>query len=390
MKTIPSICCLLTLLALSGEVALAQSGRTGTTYTVLVTPQASLTRIGADALGSGGASVAEKGLATAAFTNPANMHFDSFTAYAEFGKYTTSEWAVDFDYNGQFVAPTVLSVGLPLEGFSLGLSYLRQYSNHMTVGPISITTPEFPDGTGESMTFENSVDLHSLCGSASVALNNMVSLGLTVGGNYFHWSQGLGTFSVLGTSKSFFGVGGITVALDENVSVAASARYNSSTTFTPEVNPPIQLLDPRGRYGYTVEEPSPVEVRFPPICEMGVSWQALPEFKLLASTEFQNWTTALPDAENRWQFHVGGVVDATEVLALRFGFFTLSNPTAYNQDVLDQQFLTLGFQLKLEQIRFSLAMMDSHLFKKSVPADSWTFTEPFYQTYFASGVSLAF
>ena len=91
MKTIPSICCLLTLLALSGEVALAQSGRTGTTYAVLMTPQASLTRIGADALGSGGASVAEKGLATAAFTNPANMKFDSFTAYVEFGKYTTSE-----------------------------------------------------------------------------------------------------------------------------------------------------------------------------------------------------------------------------------------------------------------------------------------------------------
>ena len=128
--------------------------------------------------------MAEQGLAAAVWANPANMEFRSLTAYAEFGKYGNSTWALDMEYNGHYVAPSVLCLGLPLGDISVAVSYLRQYSNRLTSGPIQITTPEFPDGTGENYAFERSVDLHSLSGSVRVPVNNQVSVGLTLGGNY--------------------------------------------------------------------------------------------------------------------------------------------------------------------------------------------------------------
>jgi hypothetical protein len=359
------------------------------TYTVLVAPQASLTRIGVDALASGGASVAERGLATAAFTNPANLQLTGMTAYAEFGKHATSRWVADIDYNGQLVAPAFVSFGVPFENISAQISYFRQYSNRLISPPIPVTTPAFPEGTGEFSTYERSVQLHSFGGSAAIAVNEMVSFGLTIGGNYLKHTENLSTSQVSGSDIGIFAIGGINVAFDGHLTLGASGRYSSSMRYSPERTPASSAVIDSGRppQFYALERPQ-AEARIPPVIEIGVSWQALPWLTVLASTEFVNWTSAMNNAENRWQLHIGGIAEVNGFFALRAGFFTLSNPTGFNKEILDQNFLTFGVQLKSAPIIFSLAVMDSHLFKKSLPANPWPYSEPFYQTYVATGLAV--
>ena len=388
MRTASSILFLSTILFVDATVT-AQS-RTGSSYVVWVSPQASLTRIGADALASGGASVAERGLPTASFTNPAGMQFTNPTAYAEFGKYTTSKWFAGLDYNGQFVLPTVLSIGMPVDGFSVSLNYFRQYSNRMSTGPIIVTTPAYPEGTGEVVYYERSVEVHSFCGSGSVALNDEISLGFTLGGNYLKHTEDLSLWSIRGSDYGFFVIGGIQATVQEGIAIGVTVRFNQAMRYIPEINTSRPPPNPPSG-GVLVNEVAIAEAQLPPIVELGLSWQATHRLKLLASMEFFNWTTVLDDARNRWQIHLGGVADVHNNLALRFGYFTLSNWTGYNEEPLNQQFATLGVQLKVDPLLVSLAVMDSHLFKKSTPSSStFLISEPFYQTYLSSGFSFSF
>ena len=390
MKMNQSRCQLLGILILAAQIADAQT-RAGS-YTVLVTPQASFTRIGVDDLASGGASVAERGLSSAMFTNPAGMQFTRLVAYAEAGLYATSKWQIGFDYNGQFVVPALVALGMPVGDVSVALSYVRQYSNRLRTGPMEITTPAFPEGTGEVFGYERWVEMHSLCGSASVALNDQVSVGLTVGGNYFTHSDELAAITTTGKDFGLVVVGGVNVLAEENVSIAGSVGFNSTLSYVPETNLQSTTIGPIDTTLITttaLESPS-VEVRFPPVVEIGASWQVVEWLKLLGSLEFQNWTTALDNARNRWQVHAGAVLGNELFATIRLGYFTLSDPRTFGEDAFNQQFLTVGIHFRYEPVMFSVAVMDSHLFTKDRESFSWPYTEPFYQTYVSSGLSVGF
>jgi hypothetical protein len=377
------------IIGVVGAVTLCNEGVFSQRIDVLITPQASLTRIGVDALASGGSSVAEEGLASAAFTNPACMNVTGLTFYGEVGKYEKSGWSAGFQYNGQTVAPACVSLGMPIDRFSVALSYARQYSNRITSPPIAFTTEENPDGTGQTTAFESTFELHTLFGSLRWACSDSVSLGLSLGVNMFTERTGSFLYSLKGSGYGLFLAGGVHIELDESVSLGFAGRYNARMSFTPEAaTSPLGSL-PEGNF-YQVDAHS-VDVRFPPIVEAGVSVRATAWLLLLASVEFQNWTTALPDGENLWQIHLGGVTNIGDQFAVRFGYFTLSSPYVASQEVFDQQFITVGFQVQAGPLQVSVAMMDSHLFSKDKPTrDLFGYSEQFYQTYYTAGVSVAF
>ncbi len=92
---------------------------------------------------------------------------------------------------------------------------------------------------------------------------------------------------------------------------------------------------------------------------------------------------------NLWNVHAGAVIDPVEVMSLRIGMFTAFDPYENVYDLGSQTFVTCGIELEAEPILFSAAIADSHLFKKSQPANtSALFRDPFCQTYVSAGVSV--
>lgn len=397
MKTTSVVVLLFTLAVLTNGFLYSQSNRTGATYVVLVAPQASLTRVGVDALAAGGATVGEWGLATSAITNPATMRFQQMTAYAELGKYSTSKWIADIDYNGQYLAPSYVSFGLPLGEVNVSAGYFRQLSHRLTLENIQITDLAHPDGTGEFFNYELKTDVHSFFGAVSIPVDEVASVGLSAGINYLRFED---KFSNLKASANKIGavfILGAVVTPIENLSIGTSVRYNSPIKFAPEFEGGQlirQDIDPgNGNNGYIRgnQETFSANLQLPPIIEVGAAWQVIPQLKVLASAEFQNWTSSSEEgARNVWNIHAGTVIDATAFLSLRLGFFTLNNARESNEDFIDQSFLTWGIQLKSDPIVFSFGMTDSHLFKKSAQRTMYTlFGEPFYQTYFSTGISVS-
>lgn len=67
--------------------------------------QSSFTQLGAEAWGAGGAFIARKGLATAAFLNPAGLETDGFSVYVESGKRLRADY-FGLDVDNQFFLPS--------------------------------------------------------------------------------------------------------------------------------------------------------------------------------------------------------------------------------------------------------------------------------------------
>ena len=366
--------------------------RNGSLSILLTSPEGSLTRVGINALGAGDAVVAEIGAASSALTNPAAMRLKAFSVSGEFGKYSTSDWMNDVDYNGHYLLPAFLSLGLPVGQMSLSAGYFKQFSHRLNIGPIPITTIEFPDGTGELFTAERRVDIHAFYAALSTPISDAVSVGLTLGLNYLKYDEDIFKVSYRGSKLGpMFIVGGL-VELEEKLNVGASFRYNLPLEFSLDVyggDIAVPVGGPNPTQVARLEVPM-VQANLPPILNIGTSWQPIPELRLLGAMEFQNWrASSFRGAVNRWNIHAGAVIDPVEVMSLRIGMFTAFDPYENVNDLGSQTFVTCGIELTAEPILFSAAIADSHLFKKSQPANtSFLFRDPFYQTYVSAGASV--
>jgi hypothetical protein len=341
------------------------------------------TRIGTEFWSSGGAGLAEKGYATAPINNPAGISLSSLTISAEGAcKLQTPYIFNDISYDNVLLIPSYVSVGIPYETFTFALGYSNTVNSVLDLGLIPLTTESNPDGTGQFFSAKDSWKVHTGFGCANWSPSQLLSLGVTFGYDYIisesnladAWSKTTGSrISITCGAQIHTEHVGIGMVL--RLPSSASLKYEAYIPPGPSLRPTPALIVP----SYVAKTPL--------IAEIGFSYYANPNFTLLASAEFQGWSQVNPDTRDLWQFHVGCSVSPFSNVFLRAGYFTAKTPNTFKPDYWNQEYLTCGMTIALEN-RFSVSIMllSSKPFtdKNELNADM-----SFYQMMLSAGFSLS-
>jgi hypothetical protein len=365
-------------------VAHGQS-RSGTTIQLM--SAASMTRIGIQSWSSGGAGVAEEGLVSAAFTNPAGLDPERITLYGEAGIRTTANWLLDIDYDGQLIVPAYLSVSFPLQAWHIGVGYMDFYDSRIAINNIAVTTPNFPEGTGNFFDAERTVRTHTFFGSADYRPSGDLSLGATLGLTDATLSDRVAAITASGSGLGMIAILGAIVRPNPSLSIGSKFTVASTVNITAGYNLQSALPGPRGTV--LIPEAFTYSTAFPLTAEAGIGWNITPAAELLASLEYQGWSKVSESFNNELQYHLGVLLALSPVISLRGGFFTQKEPVRETQDYFTENFLTAGLEfLAFENCILTASILDSHLLTNSPSVPSlYGRNLNFRQSYASLGVA---
>lgn len=357
-------------------------------------PQPAFTRVGVDAWASGGSGVAEVGLPSAMFNNPAAMRFPTLSISVELGKRFTTKSLQDFDYDGQFIIPQFVTAGLSLENINLGVCYANYYDNQMVTPPILFTTENEPDGTGVSIRLQWKSSVHSFLVASNYSFGDQVTIGTSLGVNYVHINQDFGRGSIRGNALGFHSIVGAIVKPAEEITIGASLRYSSKISFEIEAegfgNRLITDVLRQGTFYRIV--PLTSRSAFPWSVELGIALNLLPSVRLFASVEFLNWQKVVQEYLNRVHVHAGCAFLISSNVEMRLGFFTQKDPNTFIGEAFDQNFLTGGARFSFSNWTISASLLDSNLFnhEQRILPPVGQKTGQFHQTILSTGLSYLF
>ena len=95
-------------------------------------------------------------------------------------------WIADIGYKRDLsLLPQSVGFLYPYKNFRFGLSFCQAYNGIMDIGPIPVTTPQNPDGTGEFMSFHDKIILYDYSVLLSYSFKNIVNeWDLSIGGRF--------------------------------------------------------------------------------------------------------------------------------------------------------------------------------------------------------------
>jgi len=357
------------------------------------------TKVGVANWGAGGAYIAEWGRPTAAFTNPAGLSTERAIIYAEAGKRFPAHWLgmKQGQWDNQFIVPGFLSVAKPFRNLSLSIGYMNYYdlSNEDS---IEVTTSESPEGMPEYYHIENRLKIHTFFASGSYAIENMASVGLTIGLNCLKEHEWIAEVSADGHGLGIQLVAGGLLSPFEGLNIGGAFRYSTKIEYdmqyrtgaadTFSTNPDIDSnLKP---------EPIPCEAKFPWSLQVGASYRPIADVKVLGMLDFQKWSIVSDGYEDKIQVHLGTEISSLEPFTFGFGFFTQEYPWKdkgryFKGRDFDQKFISAGFRVKLwKSFELSTSFVDSHLFpNKEVEKDLGKDAKQFHQSYIATGIRIS-
>lgn len=361
--------------------------------TRLVYPTA-FTRTGIQYWSSGGAAIAENGLATAALNNPATLAGDDLTLYVEAGKRTETNWPFDLRYDGQWIAPAYVALVIPENGWYLSIGYTNYYSDDLATEPFPVTNDNFPEGTGQFFQAERSSLVHDFFGSIQYRTSEQMSLGLTLGFNDVTMNDRITDVEASATGYGVLAIAGAlyqplpavtigaTITLSSTVNVDAG-YFNNSLTVTPthQQDSLVPVVGSREAFRFAAE--------FPWIVGTGVDWKYSSTLEFMLGLEYQHWSGILAGNSNPLQIHCGTAFAISPSFKVRFGFFTAFEPASTDQQYLNQNFLSLGFEYcSFEHVKIIAGIIDSHILSSSAVLPSFEGqSNTFRQTYLSCGIS---
>jgi hypothetical protein len=351
--------------------------------------------IGNEYWAAGGAGVAEKGLRTSAFNNPAGISFDALTVTSEAGWKSKADYIVGITFNDLTILPTYISVGFPLGKNGLEFGYFNTYNEKVDYGRVEITTVENPDGTGVFFNPIKTTAIHTIFGSFCWQESDNLSFGITFGLDFIKEEEDIyqNSYEISGTRAQI--IGGFHYRISEIFELGAVFHIPTPETIDFKIISPGLIYaqdrdDPRtnSSQNYIFAMPK-CTAKSPTILETGASVLILPNVTLLASIEYQNWSSLHYDKIDVWQTHAGMAVKLIPEISLRMGYFTQISPFSENGDFFNQQFLSLGTVIKIDNhLAITATALSSDPFKKINPEfQFFNIKESYHQSEFSLGVS---
>jgi hypothetical protein len=376
------------LAVFSARTIYAQSSTAATEYNIFsVSPVAAATKIGIDSWASGGTGVTEIGSSSAAFANPSALKFGSLTLSAEMAYRYKATWAFDYSYDGMGLVPAFVSIGLPAGDWNLSVSYANTYNQRLELPSIPVTTEQFPDGTGQFISYLRTVRIHTFAGSFSYALNELFSVGATFGLNVIRMEETLFITNAKATGTGLVAIVGLLARPLPSLSTGASFTVSPKTILNLDYTP-TALIDPGGgnpTLPAVVAMPTFI-AKSPWTVTLGASWEATSSIRIQSSLEYQHWSSVYDAYRNPLHFHAGLVYAVSPMLSARLGFFSQSDPST---SLFSQNFLTGGIRLLVDRIAVTAGVIDSHLFGNSEQNAIYG-TPQFHQTIVQGGLAYTF
>ncbi len=313
--------------------------------------------------------------------NPAalsNYNDISFGLSYQFETNINEAWIADIGYKREMdFVPQSAGIIFPIYNLSLGLSMRQSYNGIMDIGPIPVTTTEFPDGTGEFIDFQENTILYDYSFLASYNIENIIEgWNLSLGGRYSIYNMNMTNeiTGFAGTSLNFRGnnwAGGIVV---ENRS--ESNKYLQLGIFYEKI---INLTE-NHEDGLTVtpvsdtSRPLPFYIvtnyiaQFPARLKFDFDIRTVPRFIFLGSISEILWKNIEQDSPNEIEYSGSVVYGFSDIISSSIGFY--STRKKYNaidsffntNDNLQAFFITLGTTIKTKNIIMDLSIADSHVF----------------------------
>jgi hypothetical protein len=357
--------------------------------------KSAFTKIGVDAWSAGGSSIAEHGIPTGAFNNPAVINYDELTLYAEFGKRLNTKGLYDFDFDGQFIAPAYVSAAKPFGNWNIGLGYMNYYDLALK-NQYKITTIEHPEGTGEFFNSETNIHLYTFFGAGSYSFNEHISVGLTLGLNYLNQYDKIWKSSAEGTGFGALFIFGVLFSPVNNFSIGTNLKFLTDIDYEMKLNENDIFFDPDTTYQGNIvarnPEKYPYSADFPWTFEIGINYKPVPFVKLMAMLEYQDWSDVTDYIDNEVQIHLGAEISTFQSLAFRLGYFTMNDMEIFSEEILNQQFLSFGIKWSVnKKIDLSASVMTSNLFDNEEFEEHYgEDEEQFHQTYISAGILYSF
>ncbi len=361
----------------------------GGMYVVPETP--AMSKIGTTDWASGGSGVVEEGRLSAVYNNPANLALSSLAAAVEVTYRGQGEYAENVHYNGLFAAPALVAFGIPLERWTLALSYFNAATERIASGPIPVTTSQYPDGTGQEFSLTEQVKAHVLAASCRYRLDDRLAFGLTLGGTYVEYRNDLFLEWLRGNGVGLLIVGGLHYTLSDAVSFGGAIRVASQVTpvkegwFTRATIPPLDS----SQIGLPTSVWLPaVLARFPWTAEAGVEWKASGFARFFGTLEFQQWSGVSDNLKSRVQVHLGAAMKPADFLEARLGFFTQNDPYG---GLRSQDFITAGITVNYAKASLTVGVMNSGFFHHPVPRGIYGPDFPeFHESMASAGLTFEF
>jgi hypothetical protein len=351
---------LTTLLISASCVTSAAGSRNGIDVSIAF-PEAS-SRFGSTFWASGGAGVAGLGLPGAPFANPAALNYPNVEIYVEAAQRFNTTWIAGIDYNGQTIVPAYGSVGFSTGRASLAFGYANLFDQDYST-QLLITTPAFPEGTGQTAGFGSSSRTHAIFGSVGYPVDEQLSVGLTGGLHYIHVRNYILNTSADGGAIGFLLVGGGLFRLSEHLTIGGTIHYESPATFSQLYSTAQAMTPDTSRGGlYQIQESFDFSARYPWTFNLGAAWSVSPSVDILVSGEYEHWSHLVEGYSNLVQFHLGTQIELSEAVSVQAGFFTQAAPQDLEENPLSENFLTAGFRWNVSRaVAVSANAIDSHL-----------------------------
>jgi hypothetical protein len=347
-------------------------------------------RSGSSFYGSGGAGVAERGVASF-HINPAA--FEAAGAYATIeGLWQKrTKWIANIDRLSDRVLPTRAVVMASLDGFAVGFGYEHEMDDRLDLGYIPITTVDAPDGTGQFYRLVMSSRLQSayMIGQTS---NGYISLGFLAGISRFAADELFANATMDGKGNGFVAGAGFILPISDEFTLGGAFRFHSKieAQLVWKMNSIDSIWTAQhGTLFAPIPSPTRVTVESPTYGQIGIAFSPSEEILLLGSVEYRKWYSfTSTDANGVLNLHVGLRWKPMSSFAFRTGFFTYNDPRDVADASIAQQFITVGLDwTPVSPVTVSVSLLDSDLLASDIPATS-LFTRPYAQTELTAGISI--
>ena len=287
-------------------------------------------------------------------------------------------WIAGIGYkrNENFL-PQSIGFLYPYKNFRLGLSFRQAYNGIMDIGPIPITTAEYPDGTGEFIDYQEKIILYDYSLLVSYSFKNIADTwNFSIGArfNIEHMTEntnGLSDISISYSDNSW--AAGIMLEkrfeankylqfgllYEKDINLTGHLQGSSNLTITPNIDS-LRLTN------YVVIDT--YIAQFPAKLKFDFDISMISNIKFLGSISDIFWKNINNSNPDEFEYAGSVVYTFNDNLSSSLGFFSTrkkynSINKYFNTDKnLQAFFLILGSSLNIDNIQIDFSLADSHAF----------------------------
>lgn len=267
--------------------------------------------------------------------------------------------------------PQTFGLVLPRGNFRFGLGFNQKYSSSLDFGPIPVTTPGEPGGTGETIDAMEDKYVYSGSGMVSYRLPNFInndhhlSLGMQVDVNFLRVLGSVGSTSVEATDQSITWKAGARYSFLDLLQLGAAFEKGANFEGKVEYKGDGFLVQDSGFVSRSIE--STVTAKLPDRLLMGLAFKIGDKIRLANDFTYVYWEKIYNDTQNQLDISGNVYFLPSQGLSLSAGFYS-TRRESYTPDFPDNNalFISAAALVKVKGAAIEMMLADSHLFSSDI------------------------